>query len=122
MASPPKSRGFEWEDAGGIAVVRFTTRALRDDRVIRVLFEELDNLVDEAGRYKMVINFTGIDAFASYAIGKLIVLNNKLKSPDGRMAICCLTPIIDEILDIMKLRRQFNIYPNEQEALQSFET
>jgi anti-anti-sigma factor len=120
MPSPPGTHYFEWEDAGGVAVVRFTTKVIRDDRIIRPLFAQLDRLVEDAGRRNLVLNFRGVDAFASYAIGKLIVLNRKLQPPEGRLALCDLTPTVDEIVDIMKLRREFHIYPTEPQALESF--
>ena len=120
MSADPSSRHlFEWEDAGGIAVVRFTTNVLREERLIRLLFEQVDQLV-ESGRNRIVFNFSGIQAFASYAIGRLITLNSKLAAPAGRLVLCCLTPIIDEIIDIMSLRKRFNICKTEREAIESF--
>jgi anti-anti-sigma regulatory factor len=121
MPASPDSHCFEWEGVGGVAVVRFTTRAIRDERLIRTTFEELERLVDGASRRRMVLNFAGVETFASYALGKLIVLGNKLQPPAGRLALCALTPVIKEIIDINKRRRQFNIYATELEALQSFE-
>src|SRR6478672_7273899 len=41
MSAPPR-HDFEWEDAAGVAVVRFTTTKLRDDRLIRALFDQLE--------------------------------------------------------------------------------
>ncbi|MBY0232118.1 MAG: STAS domain-containing protein [Gemmataceae bacterium] len=120
MSADPSSRHlFEWEDVGGIAVVRFTTNVLREERIIRLLFEQVEQLVD-SGRARVVFNFAGMQAFASYAIGKLISLNAKLAPPAGRLALCCLTPIIDEIIDIMSLRKRFYIHKTEREAIESF--
>jgi anti-sigma B factor antagonist len=119
MSAPASQHYFEWDDAGGIAVIRFTTPYLRDDRIIRIIFEQIDQLI-AAGRSQIVMNFSGLEAFASYAIGKLIVLNDKLQAPNGRFAMCNLSPMVNEIIDIMKLRKRFNIYPNEQAALESF--
>ncbi len=110
---------FEWSDVGGIVVVRFTVNVLRDDRIIRDLFEALDRLV-EAGRTRMVLNFAGIQMFASYAIGKLITLDNRITKQTGRLVMCELTPVVDEIVDIMRLRRRFTIVKTEREALDSF--
>ena len=109
---------FEWTDVGGIVVVRFTVNVLRDERIIRELFDALDGLV-EAGRTRIVLNFAGIQMFASYAIGKLITLDNRIK-PQGRLVMCELTPVVDEIIDIMQLRRRFGIVKTEREALESF--
>jgi anti-anti-sigma factor len=109
---------LEWHDAGGVAVVHFTTPFLRDERVIRTVFDELDDLV-ASGKKKMLIDFTGLEAFASYAIGKLLKLNDRLRA-EGRLALCALTPIVGEIIDIMNLRKTFQVYPDERSALESF--
>ena len=110
---------FEWQDAGGVAVVQFRTAVLRDERQIRDLFEQLDELLT-AGHTKVVMNFAGLEVFASYAIGKLIRFNDRLRPPEGRLALCELTPIVEEIIDIMNLGKRFQIYPTEQSALESF--
>ena len=120
MSAAAARHNFEWEDAGGIAVVRFTTNILRDDRIIRDLFDQLDEQLVATGRNRIVLNFAGVEAFASYAIGRLISLNSRLAPPAGRLSLCALTPIIDEILDIMSLRKRFNIYKTEREAIESF--
>lgn len=120
MSAPPARHHFEWEDANGVAVVRFTTTLLRDDRVIRTLFDQLDAQLVSAGRTKIVLNFHGLEAFASYAIGRLIALNDKLPGLGGRLALCELAPMVGEIIDIMKLRKRFAIYGSEHEALESF--
>ncbi len=119
MIEPATPHLFEWEDAGGVAVIRFKTALLRDDRLIRHLFDQIDQLA-EAGRTRVVMNFTGLEGFASYAIGKLISLNAKLSAQGGRLVLCCLTPIVDEIIDIMSLRKKFTIKATEQQALESF--
>jgi len=120
MTAPPARHSFEWEDANGVAIVRFITKLLRDDRIIRDLFDQLDRQLVQAGRTKMVINFAGLEAFASYAIGKLIALNDKLRGLGGRLALCELVPMVDEIIDVMGLRKRFAIYASEREALESF--
>ncbi len=120
MSAPAARHNFEWEDAGGIAVVRFTTNILRDDRIIRELFDQLDEELVATGRNRIVLNFAGVEAFASYAIGRLIALNTKLPGQGGRLALCNLTPVVAEIIDIMALRKRFAIYDNERAALESF--
>jgi anti-anti-sigma factor len=120
VTAPSAKHHFEWEDAGGIAVVRFTTTVLRDDRIIRNLFDQIDEQLVAAGRSRIVMNFGGLEAFASYAIGRLIALNDRLPAQGGRLALCSLAPLVNEIIDIMKLRKRFQIYSTEREALESF--
>jgi anti-anti-sigma factor len=119
MPSTQPLSPFEWTDVGGIAVVRFTVNVLRDERIIRDLFDALDGLV-ENGRTRIVLNFAGIQMFASYAIGKLITLDNRITKEGGRLVMCELTPVVEEIVDIMRLRRRFTIVKTEREALESF--
>jgi anti-anti-sigma factor len=120
MTAPSPQHPFEWEDAGGVAVVRFTTPSLRDDRLIRALFDQLDQQLVEAGRTNIVIDFSGLEAFASYAIGRLIALNDKLPKQGGQLALCNLAPTVAEIIDIMNLRKRFRIYNAQRDALESF--
>jgi len=119
MSAPQPRHHFEWDNVGGIAVVRFMTTALRDERIIRSIFDSLDKLV-ESGHTRMVLNFAGLEAFASFAIGKVIRLNDRLQPPNGRLVMCSLTPTVEEIVDIMNLRRKFTVYTGEREALESF--
>ena len=119
MSAPQPVSAFEWTDVGGITVVRFTVKILRDERIIRSIFDEIDRLV-ENGRTQMVINFTGLQVFASYAIGKLISLDGRITQQGGRLVMSDLTPIVEEIVDIMNLRRRFTIVKTEREALESF--
>ena len=119
MSEPGQAHYFEWEDAGGIAVIRFTTPYLRDYQVIVEVFGQIEKLV-EAGKSKIILNFDSMQAFASYAIGKLIALDAKLQGPAGRLALCCLSPTVAEIIDIMSLRKRFKIYASEREAIESF--
>jgi len=106
---------YEWEEIGGVAVVRFNTPYLRDEQAIRGFFDPLIEMA-ESGREKMIINFSGVESFASYAIGKLMTLNSKLAQPKV-LALCELTPIVEEIIDIMALKKVLRIYPTEREAL-----
>lgn len=119
MSAPSSRPGIEWQDIGGVAVVHFITPVLRDERAIQAAFDALNGLL-EGGRTHVVINFHGLKGIASLAIGKLVRLNDRLQPPDGRLVLCALTPIVDEIMDIMQLRKRFHIYPTEQAALESF--
>jgi anti-anti-sigma factor len=119
MSAPQSKQAFEWSDVGGIAVARFTVHVLRDERIIRGVFDGLDRLV-ENGHLRMVLDFTGVEVFASYAIGKLIALHSRVEKQKGRLVLCALTPIVNEIVDIMNLRRRFAIYKTERDALESF--
>src|SRR5262245_56170956 len=110
VTEPEREHLFEWQDAGGVAVVHFKTTHLRDDRQIRAVFDALEQLV-ASGQPKVVMKFAGLQAFASYAIGKLILLHDCARKASGRLALCALTPTVAEIVEIMNLHKRFEIYP-----------
>ena len=120
MAEQPRRRRLEVEDLGEVTVVNFTDRKILDEQNIQVIGEQLFNLVDEAGRKKILLNFANVEYLSSAALGKLILLNNKLKAAGGRLILCNIDPQIYEVFEITGLKRVFNMYGEEQEALQSF--
>jgi anti-anti-sigma factor len=120
MPPAAERRWLESEEIGGVTVVRFLMRTLRAEEAITAVFNQLDRLVVDGGCRKLVVNFGNVDIFASYAVGRLISLNRKVEAAGGRLALCSLTPVVTEIIDIMQLRRLLRIYATEQEALQSF--
>jgi anti-sigma B factor antagonist len=115
----PGHNDLEWEDASGVTVVRFKTRALRDELQINRAFGQLERLTDE-GRRRLVLDFAPVEVFASLAVGKLVGLNKRLRGRGGRLALCRPTAAIREVLGIMNLARLLNVYDSEPEALASF--
>jgi anti-sigma B factor antagonist len=120
MSTSPGRQAVVWDEAGSAAVARFTVHSIRDEQLIQRIFEQLNRLADEYGRHKLVLDFGGVEAFASLTIGKLVALNTRLRQLGGRLALCNLTPAVAEVIDIMRLGRVFAIYPTQQDALQSF--
>jgi len=57
---------------------------------------------------------------SSMAIGKLVMLMRKVRQAGGKLAMCKLTPLMDEIMRMSYLAEIIPIYADEQEAVQSF--
>jgi anti-anti-sigma factor len=119
MLSSAARNSFQWDDVAGVTVVRFTIRSIRADEDIVYIFDELGRLVEE-GHTRLVLDFGNVQHFASLTIGKLMALHRKLQHRNGRLALCQLTPVVTEILGIMRLEGHFHIYQTQEEALQSF--
>jgi anti-anti-sigma factor len=117
-ASPTRHR-IQWDDVAGVTVVWFTIPSIRTEEDIYAIFDELDRLIEQ-GRTRLVLDFAAVKDFASLTIGKLLALNKKLQPPTGRLVLCHLTPVVNEIITIMGLNRHFLIYRTQEEALQSF--
>jgi anti-anti-sigma factor len=110
---------LEREDLDDVTVVRFMAQRLEEEEQVRAMFQEVAALVD-AGHPNLVLNFRRVEYLASLAFGKLVMLHCKVRAAKGRLALCHLSPAIDEALEVMHLKEIVASYDSEQEALRSF--
>ena len=115
MPSAAERRWLVWEELGDVTLVRFLVQNIKNEPDILGIFESLTRLVEVQGCQKLLLNCGNLKYVASYAIGKLLQLNQKIQAAGGQLALCCPTPVVQEILAIMKLK--LNVYPTEREAL-----
>ena len=54
------------------------------------------------------------------ALGKLINLKKKVAAVKGKLKLCCIHPDLLEVFRITRLDQVFEIYPEEQSALDKF--
>ena len=120
MSSQPRRRRLEVEDIGDVTVVNFTDKKILDEQNIQIIGEQLFSLVDEDGRRKILLNFGNVEYLSSAALGKLITLNKKLQTAQGKLILCNIDPQIHEVFEITKLDKFFKIMKEEQQALQAF--
>jgi anti-sigma B factor antagonist len=120
MSQQPRRRQLVVTDMGDVTVVSFTEKKILDEPNIQAIGEQLYSLVDDQGKKKLVLNFSRVEYLSSAALGKLITLNKKVQTAGGRLALCAIAPQIYEVFEITGLKRVFNMYGEEQEALQSF--
>jgi anti-sigma B factor antagonist len=120
VRSEPNKGLLEIEMVGDVAVVRFTQRSLLHAETIEALGEQLRQLVENSGCTKFVLNFANVESMTSAMVGKLVTLHNKIETSVGRLALCRIDPFVFQIFTILNLTHVFRIYPEEQQALQSF--
>ncbi len=103
--------------AGEVALVRFLDRKIIDAQSIQELGEELFALVEKEQKKNVVLNFANVDFLSSAALNKLLLLDKKVKTAKGKLALCSLKPEIKEVFVITKLTKVFDIKGDEGEAL-----
>lgn len=120
MASKHGSHWLEREDLGDLTVVRLKTGKIPDEDTIRSVFDLISKLISEMGRKQLVLNLAASEFLPSMALGKLVMLNRKVQTVEGRMALCHLSETVHESLQHTRLLPLFKIYPSEAEAVASF--
>ena len=119
MSEKHGSHWLEREDFDKVTVVRPKTPNILDELTVRDVFDPIYAIVG-IGRNQLALNLAVVENLPSMALGKLVMLNRKVEAANGRLALCHLTPAVEEVLKSTHLNELFNIYATEEAALQSF--
>jgi len=103
----------------GIAVARFTTSGLREAHIAEQLYQELDELLQQHGLKKVVLNMGDLKFMSSSVIGTLMKFKAAAEAAGGRVIACCIPPDIFKVFQIMRLDRLWDIRRSEGEALRA---
>ena len=74
----------------------------------------------EAGKHKIVLNFSGVQYLSSAGMRLLLASTKKLKSLEGSIVICCLSDMVMDVIKMAGFDHILNIQSNEDEALKQF--
>jgi len=88
MAAAAGQRRLDIEDVGDVTVARFVDKKILDENNIQMIGSQLFGLVDQDKRKKIVLDFTNVEYLSSAALGKLITMNNKVKTACGKLRLC----------------------------------
>jgi anti-sigma B factor antagonist len=102
---------------GDLAIVRFSDRKIVDSANIEEMGEELFSIVEKDKYKDVLLNFEGVEFMSSAALNKLILMDKRVKSAQGKLRLCNLRAEILEVFTITRLNRVFDIKKTEAEAL-----
>jgi anti-sigma B factor antagonist len=121
MPAQPRRRRLETEEIGDVTVAAFTDKKILEAEHIQTLGDQLASLLDDAGRKKLVLNFSRVEFMSSAALGMLATLHRKARAAGAKLVLCAIDDNIREVFTITKLDKQFLICRDEQEALQKMQ-
>jgi len=120
MAPQDSPSFFEIEPVGPVTVARFTHDVVLSGQRADAVGKQLGDLLGEPGRQRLLLDFTNVTSLSSHMLSKLVLLNRRAESLGGRLALCNMRPDVLGIFEVTRLTLVLNIYPGEEEALQSF--
>lgn len=82
--------------------------------------EKKVNMLIDNGCRGIVINFEGVDYISSSGLRVILSAVKKLRKMQGDVKLACLKPYVKEVFDISGFTQLFEIYPQEEEAINSF--
>ncbi|NLX59479.1 MAG: STAS domain-containing protein [Phycisphaerae bacterium] len=113
----------EWyvqQNIGDVAVVRFSQEHILDAVIIEKMGAGLKALIDGEPRTQFVLDFNGVNYLSSSALGMLISLQKKVAMKGGQLKLSGIKDSIMEVFRITKLDEVFDIYKNQEAAIEAF--
>jgi anti-sigma B factor antagonist len=115
---------------GGVMQLKLTVRT-KDDIVIvdcagRIVFgEESADLRDTVKMVitqskRIILNLSGVTYIDSGGLGTLVALYTTARNNDGSIKLANLTPRVGDLLQVTKLVTIFDVYDDEDKAIESY--
>jgi anti-sigma B factor antagonist len=79
------------------------------------LKEKVKESLDQ-GKLNILLNLTQVDFINSSGLGTLVSTLKEVRTAQGRIALCCLAPYVQEIFEITQLSHIFDIFTGESDA------
>jgi len=104
-------------EKNGIKIVSFvgeldSTTAPETDKALKALIEE--------GAIKILINFQDLEYISSAGLRILLGAAKTLSAKGGRLKMCNLNEVVQEVFDISGFSSIFSLFKTEEEAVQAF--
>jgi anti-sigma B factor antagonist len=109
------SQWLQTEDRAGLTLVRFHGSEIHFDTWnTPLIFDELNQLLEEAGRCRLALDLSNVVYLFSDPLGKLLALHKRLNLVGGRLILFNLKPEVEDVFRITLLDSLFDIRPDEQ--------
>jgi anti-sigma B factor antagonist len=108
-------------DLDGIKVVRFQDHQLFDERTVREISDQIAQaLPNDGSPIRLIVDFSDVSLISSTFLSKLILLQRRIDGTGGKMRLCEMTPMIQQVFRTSNLDRLFKIDRDQRTAVDSF--
>jgi anti-sigma B factor antagonist len=108
-------------EVDGIRVVRFQDHQLFDERTVREIADQIAEVLPNDGSpIRLVVDFSEVSLISSTFLSKLILLQRRIDGSGGKMRLCEMSPMIQQVFRTSNLDRLFKIDRDQRTAIDSF--
>ncbi len=100
--------------------VEFLERNILDEGNIQQIGAQLSDIIESKEKLRLLIDFSNVEHLSSAALGTLITVRNRINERGGQLRLSNIGAQIYEVFIITKLNKIFEIYPTDDEAIESF--
>ena len=123
--SQASRRHLRLENIDGVTVVSFVDTKIVTEENIQEVGDQLYSLVEDEGHKQILLNFGNVQYLSLSASGSGQA--DQPQEEEGRggqtvqsLKLCCIHPDLLEVFRITRLDQVFEIFPEEQTALDKF--
>lgn len=109
---------IEKREREGVVILDLKGRLVVGEAASRLRDEIL--AVSSAGNHRVVLNLAGVDFIDSTGLGAMVICYTTLKKVNGALKLCHLANREIELLVLTKLTSVFELFDDEQHAINSF--
>ena len=110
------------EQLDSITKVRIVDSKILDQGLVKQLAEELQTLLSELTKPKLLFDLAAVNFLSSAALNNLVILNKKVQKQNGKIVLTGVQPQIYEIFNITGLNRWFKVTETMDEAIAEMES
>ena len=119
--SAPALKHLKQQDVGGVAVVDFVDSGLMfESSLIQDVGEELQSLLTDHGRTRILLDFAHVQYISSSMLGQLARLVKEVEKAKGQLKLTGLGPVLRDTFRISHFESLFAIYDDQASALKAF--
>jgi anti-sigma B factor antagonist len=108
-------------ETNGIKVVRFSDNQLFDERTVREVADQVhEALPNDGSPIRVVLDFSDVGLVSSTLLSKLILLQRRVENSRGKLRLCELSPMIQQVFRTSNLDRLFSIDRDSRTSIEAF--
>jgi len=108
-------------EVDGVKVVRFLDRQLFDERTVRDVADQIAAILPNDGSpIRLVLDFTDVALISSSLLSKLILIQRRVDGTRGKLRLCELSPVLQQVFRTSNLDRLFSIDRDQRTSLAAF--
>lgn len=112
-----KSAFMTLEERGPVVVAHITRQNLSEEENIEELGQEFSTLVEHYGCRLLAVDMQAVNLITSAALGKLISLHRNLHRRDGRLVVCGVHGMVQDVLLTARLTDYFTMATSTDAAV-----
>lgn len=115
------SSRIDVHDVDSVKVVRLLDRQLFDERTVRDVADQISAVLPNDGSpIRLVLDFSEVALISSSLLSKLILFQRRIDGTRGKLRLCELSPVLQQVFRTSNLDRLFSIDRDQRAALAAF--